>query len=660
MIRFSRGPASCNAVGQRVLWLVSIALAVAAVVPSSQMLAQKAASTQSRSFFVDCSQPVSGDGSIAHPWNTLASAQMQPFMAGDRIALARGTACKGSFAPRGSGAVGHPIHLTAYGNGARPKIVATTHDRQAFLLDGEEYWDIDSLDISGGNTYGVFVTGEHGILHHIYLSNLMVHDVVGGELKGKDAGLVLISPGAVDQHFEDVLVDGVTAYHTTQWAGILVGGGKFGYPPEYTWSSHVIIRNSMIHDVQGDGIVLFRVRDGRIASSVAWDTGMQITETTGTPNAIWTWMCHDCVVEGNEAFLTDSPGVDGGAFDIDYGNTNNSVLGNYGHDTQGYCVSAFGAGFVTHASVIRDNVCLNNARSPRMAQYQGAIFLLTWNNGALDGLTVENNTIYWDPPGLAPAVINQAKMVEGKAIFRNNVIYTHSPWIISSNRNLSLEGNQYFMAGPSKPQWQYGDETFDRFAEYQAKTRQDRDGHFEIVSPRLEAALWKPVSPPSQGAVEMLRSLVQQPLVSIDGAPLAEAGQTKEWQLYCRLSATLDEDGVLDDAARRQLMVLKSIDLQFHAKGLKVVVWLDRGSATVFSSRAFLNAIDDLEMKDVVFAQAPATLSKVADAQQTWLLSPDGEVASTWHGFAGPAELGIAVRQRLGYPAYSQMGAELQ
>ncbi len=173
-----------------------------------------------------------------------------------------------------------------------------------------------------------------------------------------------ISPGSVNQHFDDVLVDGVTAWNTNQWVGIVVGGGDLGYPPEEDWSTNVVIRNSAIHDVQGDGIVLFRVRNGRIDSSVAWNTGMQITQTIGTPNAIWTWMCDDCTVEGNEAYLTDSPGVDGGAYDIDYGNTKNSVIDNYGHDTQGYCVAVFGAGFVTRQSVVRGNLCINNGRSP--------------------------------------------------------------------------------------------------------------------------------------------------------------------------------------------------------------------------------------------------------------------------------------------------------
>src|SRR5581483_8454821 len=108
----------------------------------------------------------------------------------------------------------------------------------------------------------------------------------------------------------DVLVDGVTAYETSQWAGIEVGDVTHGFLPEARRSTNVVIRNSVVHDVAGDGIVLFQVNHGVIESSVAWHTGMQETETIGTPNAIWTWMCGDCTVRRNEAFLVDSPGVD--------------------------------------------------------------------------------------------------------------------------------------------------------------------------------------------------------------------------------------------------------------------------------------------------------------------------------------------------------------
>ena len=172
-------------------------------------------------------------------------------------------------------------------------------------------------------------------------------------MKHKESGLVAISPGNAKSHFDDVVVDGVNAWHTNQWVGILIGGAIWVSPPESDWNTNAVIRNSTVHDVEGDGIVLFRVSKGLIDSSVAWNIGMQDTQTIGTPNAIWTWMCDECIVQRSEAYLTDSPGVDGGAFDIDYGNTKNSVLDSYGHDTQGYCVAVFGAGFVTRDSVVR-------------------------------------------------------------------------------------------------------------------------------------------------------------------------------------------------------------------------------------------------------------------------------------------------------------------
>ncbi len=355
--------------------------------------AEDTSSTPPHRYFIDCSASVAGDGSSEHPWNSLALAQGHPFVPDDRIALARGTVCSGTFSPQGSGREGHSIRLTAYGHGRRPRIVATRGDRQVLLLFNQEYWLVDSLDLSGANMYGVFASGDKGTLHRIYLENLFVHDVVGGAMKHKDNGLVVVGPSSLHVFFDDVLVDGVIAAHTNQWVGILIGGGPFPYPPDAPLNSHVTVRNSSVQDVYGDGIVLFRDSDGLIETSTAWQTGMQPTETIGTPNAIWTWTCTDCTVRDNEAFLTDSPGVDGGAYDIDWDNTRNTVERNYAHDTQGYCFAVFAAGYVTSESVVRDNLCIDNGLSPRLAALQGAVYLHTWNGGVIRGLRMEHNTL---------------------------------------------------------------------------------------------------------------------------------------------------------------------------------------------------------------------------------------------------------------------------
>ena len=614
-------------------------------------------SSAGHEYFIDCSSPSNGSGGTsASPWNSLESLESKVLLPGDTVRLRRGTECHGSLWPKGSGSADHPVRLSAYGEGVRPKIVAGDKATQAFKLFNQEYWDVDSLDLSGGSTFGVFISGDKGILHHIHLTNLLVHGVLGGDLKSKDSGLVVISPGTKNQWFDDVLVDGITAYNTRQWAGIMVGGGNLGFTPEDTWSTHVIIRNSIVHDVQGDGIVLFRVRNGVIDSSVAWRTGMQQTQTIGTPNAIWTWMCHDCVVSHSEAFLTDSPGVDGGAFDIDYGNTNNSVLDSFGHDTMGYCVAVFGAGFVTHSSVVRGNVCIDNGRSPRLSAYQGAIFLLTWNNGAIDGLVVENNAVYWNPLGSDAPLINNATIQGSEAIFRHNVIHSTSPTIVTSNRALSLKANRYFYYGAQPQRWQYGGVTFDTFASYQQGTKQDLESTLRNVSSTNANDSWFRTINSATGSIAKSTKLPNTG-TDYEGKSVDLKDGPGQWHINCWLPAKFNSDGLVDPSVSQQLTILKSISLQFPASKLRIVVVMRADSQTEIAARALRSAIRDLQMNDVTFLIEPKQSRGQKDASLVVLSSPDGEIRGAWEGFAGPTEIGFAVRKELGTPVYTQVGA---
>lgn len=614
-------------------------------------LAQTApGSTAGRIFYLDCSAPQSGDGSSQESaWNRLQELNSATFSPGDTIQIRRGTECRGILEPKGSGSQAALIRLTAYGEGKRPKIIAPSAGEESFRLFNQEYWEIDSLDFSGGRTYGIFISGDKGILHHIHLNNLAVHDVVGGEMKNKDNGLVLITPGSVDQHFDDVLVDGVTAWNTQEWMGIMIGGGKFGFPPESTWSTNVVIRNSIIHDVQGDGIVLFRGRGGKIESSVAWNTGMQVTETTGTPNAIWTWMCHDCTVEQTEAFLTDSPGVDGGAYDIDYGNTNNAVVDNYGHDTQGYCVAVFGAGFVTRQSTVRGNLCINNARSPRMAKYQGAIFLLTWNNGSIDGLTIDHNTVYWSPYEPTPALINNAQIAPGTAVFRDNTIYSASPWLADSNNALAFENNHYTYFGGGQPQWRWDAMSFDSLSGLQSAVPQERGSSFT----QRPLAEWSAIFPP---AVPKTRteSIFEQQFTDASGHSVPIVRADGRWHLYSLVPVSFDNHDLVRDDALRQTVFLKSLDQQYRARGLQTTLLLAVDSRDLNSSR-LRNAISDLDLAGMLVA---FTAVNGSVTHHSVLISPKGEIVERWNGFAGPTALGLAARTWLGEPAFSQMGVK--
>ncbi|HEY6341460.1 MAG TPA: hypothetical protein VIY49_08215 [Bryobacteraceae bacterium] len=584
--------------------------------------------TRPAEYYLDCSAPhASGDGrSPETAWNALHAVNEHIFLPGDTIRLRRGTECHGLLWPKGSGSTAAAIRLAAYGSGPRPKVTANKGDEEAFKLFGQEYWDVDSLEFSGGCVFGVYVSGDKGILHHIHLRNLSVHEVFGGDVKHKESGLVVVSPGTVHQHFDDVLVEGITANATDQWAGILVGGGNFGEVTEEDWNTHVVVRNSVVHDVYGDGIILFRVKDGVIDHSAAWQMGMQPTQSIGTPNAIWTWMCKDCVVSRNEAFLTDSPGVDGGAFDIDYGNIRNSVTENYGHDTQGYCIAVFGAGYVTHDSVVEGNLCIENGRSPRMARYQGAIFLWTWNDGVIENLRVEKNVIFWNPPGNFPALLNRGDIRGSERIFKENQIYSGASSLIESNKNLDFRNNRYITCGGGHAAWTFNDEIFNTFEAYRTKAKQE------------QGSSWT--------SYESYAACLPGP-TEASATDNAHEG----WRVVSEFPVHFDSQELLDAASLGQLLVLKNQQLQFRPSGLRSAVTLYVPQAV--TSETLQNALLDLSQGGLQVSTRNAGNSPIQP--RTRVLRPDGSVAAEWHGSVGPTELGLALRKVLGTPIYSQV-----
>jgi len=590
-------------------------------------------------YYVDCAlgNDAADARSPSTSWRTLARVSQQVFRPGDSVLFKRTTTCPGMLWPKGSGAAGSTITLGAWGDGPLPRIQSGPDQEAALKLFNQEYWDVESLELIGGQPHGLFVSGDQGVLHHIHVKNVVVHDVTG-EVKAKEGGLLVISPGKVEQRFDDVLIDGATAYGTSQWAGILVGGGDFGYPPESTFGTNVVVRNSIVHDVQGDGIILFRIKNGLIENSVSWNTGMQQTQTIGTPNAIWTWMCRDCMVRRNEAFLSDSPGVDGGAFDIDYGNSDNTVEGNYGHDTQGYCVAVFGAGWTTLNSVVRNNVCLNNGRSPRLARKQGALFLWTWNNGKLSGLRVENNEIIWNPAVDAPAVVNRAKF-EGSGSFENNVIRSSAPSLIASNASLKLNSNLYDYSGTGSPMWQYAAKSYTSFEAYQRESGQDAHGQYSH----------------SDGSDHRAPAVTEAPIrleESPESPPFLAAFAGK-WLLVGFMSSDAEADG----ASRGQVTFLTSVHEQFRSAGLQVAVMTE----SPIGSQAARNLAYDWNLSEIALqvdeGHSALKACGVASSPSMVLISPQRKIVWRSNGAVLPGELGMAVRSALGKPRYAQMRA---
>lgn len=572
-------------------------------------------------YYVDCAGGNDSAGGLTtdSAWRSVARASKQDFEAGDSILLRRGTTCSGSLTPKGSGKPGAPISLSAWGVGPLPKVQAGPGHEAALKLFNQEYWRVENIEFIGGEPHGVFVTGDKGVLRSIHLSNLVVRDVTG-KPKNKAQGLVVVAPGSPEQRFDDVVIDGVTAYRTSEWAGILIGGSSLGFLPEAARSTNVVVRNSIVYDVQGDGIILFQVNNGRIENSVAWRTGMQETEYMGTPNAIWTWMCRGCTIRRNEAFLVDTPGIDGGAFDIDYGSEDTVVAENYGHDTQGYCLAVFGAAGVTTNSLVTDNVCADNGLSPRLARRQGAIFLSTWDEGKLNGVRIERNRVYWSPPIDAAALVNRAEFI-GRGSFEGNTIRSSSPALVDSNASLTLDRNTYEYAGPAILRWLYNSKSWAGFAAYVQGSGQDVQSR--LILPAPMAVRSPPQSRRLPASLERLKG---------------------KWLLAAFVAAH-DQTG----ESRGQVTLLQSAQLQFKAAGLTTVLVMpapsDRDAAINLKYDWNLRGIE-LQFDEI---HKPARIPTVM------LIAPDGRLAWEHEGPAPPGELGLALRALLGTPIYAQM-----
>jgi hypothetical protein len=623
--------------------------------------------------YLDCSASKNGTDSLSPEtaWNAVDQANEHIFLPGDQLLLKRGTTCHGMLSPRGSGDSQRPILIGAYGVGALPIIFGDHHEAALKLVD-QDHWEILRLELVGGSPYGLLITGSVSSLTHFRLTDLVVHDV-SGTPKQKQTGLIVITPqSGASTLFHDIVIDGVTAYNTSQWTGIFVSAGIFTADSKPLRGSDVVVRNSVVHDVAGDGILLMLVKNGKLEWNVAWDTGLQYTETIGTPNSIWEWMCEECVVQFNEGFFSDSPGVDGGVFDIDYGNIKNTVQYNFGHDSQGYCVSAFGVNGGSSDSVdsvIRGNLCVENGRSPREAERQGAMFFSTVGGGRLQGIEVYGNTVFWDPPIDTAAIVSDA-MVDPLAphAFRDNLVISRSKNLTRVTGGLQFLENQYVPFSTLSPNWQFDDTRYPNLSEVQA-VGQERGSSFSNMT---VDELFHPTDPHCQRADPLLgRDIFGDEMNACAGAISHESRRSQEepndstqyksdglnfssngWSLIARLAP---EGFPNAEDSRRQMTVLKSMEKQFAPLGLHVYV----DSNTAIDKLQALNWVDDWNFGDIQFLNSsslPSTdqLSSKRDSIRVALVDREGKVTKVWRGLTTFPAIELALRQAVGTPVGMQ------
>jgi len=113
---------------------------------------------------------------------------------------------------------------------------------------------------------------------------------------------------------------------------------------------------------------------------------------------------------------------------------------------------------------------------------------------------------------------------------------------------------------------------------------------------------------------------------------------------------------LLDPASAGQLMILKNLEMQFRASGLRMMITLKLKNPN--STEDLQNVIHDLGLSAV--SASRSTEHESLSLPKMRLVAPDGTRVREWRDFVGPAEIGLAVRGILGEPLYSRMEAEAQ
>ena len=452
-------------------------------------------------YYLDCSAEQNGNGTQTSPWNSTARVNAFTFLPGDRLLLNRGTVCNGALSPHGSGTANAPIVIDAYGTGAQP-LINGGGAKGALTLFNQQYWEINNLEITGGNLYGVYVSGDarNTSINHIYLRNLNVHGATFTSTKRADSGEVFLSPAGAGQVMNDVLIDGVTAHDSHVSEGIFVSAGGAWIETKgvsQPLGSNVTVQNSTAHDIYGDGIFIGELHGGLLQANVVYNSGLCPKCTDSTPVGLWEWYCHKCTVQNNESYANQSWGGDGGDFDIDYYNDDNVVQYNYGHDSAGYCVAFFGAGGrASNDNIFRYNVCSNNGRRSDLSK-QGEIELYTWDQGSLNGVQIYNNTFYWNPASDGAALSAGTATFSGTdpRFFKNNIIYATKPGMIQITSGIVLNNNIYWTTASSPATWQINGTTYTNFSAYQARANQDVRSYY--TDPMLNSPNYHAVGRPA-------------------------------------------------------------------------------------------------------------------------------------------------------------------
>lgn len=295
------------------------------------------------------------------------------FRPSDSILLKRGVLFKEILDVSASGTYDFPIVISSYGKGEKPRVVAPDSSLYAVRIYNSRYLTVSDIDISNyGSTVlprrtGVLLHIENfGKSPHVRLQGLDIHDVNGSLIKndGGGSGILIVNEGdSVVSVFEHLLIENCTIRRCQRNAMIWSG-----YWQRDNWhpSLHTIVRNNLIEDVPGDGIVPIGCDSTLIEYNIMRNSP-KILPKSEAAAGIWPWSCDNTLIQFNEVGGHKAP-WDGQGFDSDWNCRNTVIQYNYSHDNEGgfLLICNSGVADTIHnignlGTIVRYNLSINDA-----------------------------------------------------------------------------------------------------------------------------------------------------------------------------------------------------------------------------------------------------------------------------------------------------------
>jgi hypothetical protein len=328
-----------------------------------------------RTYFVDCSAPVAGDGSEGAPFATIEDlSSVGAFSPGESILFRRGTECTGTFAPTGSGLDTAPIVVGAYGEGEERPTINGAGGLAGLRFTNVSNWTVAGLRVTNPGTPDVRRTGilyeitDGSVRSGVVVTDNHVEDVAAWSDKRTNTQAYVQSAGIV------VRGDGVGAFRGVTVTDNVVndtgaGGIKLSAPDSTKqYNTDVYVARNSLSDIGGDGIVIHNSDAPLIEHNSALNLGHgKYPFAGGNFAGMWPYNSVDPLFQFNVVGNSVTSSYDSTAWDCDMKIKGSCVFQyNYSYGNAGGfyldCVSGCGTASTETTVILRYNVAQDDCR----------------------------------------------------------------------------------------------------------------------------------------------------------------------------------------------------------------------------------------------------------------------------------------------------------